>query len=96
MTLLGLLLGDPGTCLVTGVEENDDPPGSVRMYVHARGLGIYAIVADPRDVETLRRAWGSAQHLYTATPPDDRLYQDERPTPPVGSNSETRGGGEMP
>jgi hypothetical protein len=73
--LMAFAFGLGGTTLVVGVE--DDPDGSLRMYVGRRSKGIYAIVDDPAEQDRLRSAWGSGGHLLTAIP--ETLFQDDLP-----------------
>lgn len=49
--------------LVVGVEDNDNPPGSVRVYLNRRYDGHYVIVAEPADVRHVRAAWGAGGHV---------------------------------
>jgi hypothetical protein len=76
--LMAFAFGMGATTLVVGVE--DDPDGSLRMYVGHRFKGIYAIVDDPAEKEKLRSAWGSGGHLFTAIP--ETLFQDP-PAPAI-------------
>lgn len=67
----------PGSVLITGVEDDPDEPGLLRVYVGARGGWNYVLVSDPADQESIRSAWGStAKHLTTRLDPDAPIYHD--------------------
>lgn len=63
--------------MVTGVEDMDD--GALKVYVGPRYNGIYCIVDDEEGKAAVRRAWGQGGHVFTAMPPADALFQDEKP-----------------
>jgi hypothetical protein len=70
MSLMGLLSGT--STFVVGVE--DDPDGSLRMYVGHRARGIHTHVVDERDKQELRRAWANVMgHVVVEAPPVEAL-----------------------
>ncbi len=68
-----------GKALVTGLE--DDPTGALRVYVGAQGL--YALVEDPVDQETICNAWASMVHVLVPMPQPDQLFVDYTVRPPL-------------
>jgi hypothetical protein len=73
MSFAALLTGN--ACLIVGVE--DDPDGSLRVYLGARWKGIHVHVDDETARAEIRRAWGDplSAHVFTARPPADALCQ---------------------
>jgi len=71
MSFFGLS-GD--TTFMVGVEDHDDPPGSLRVYVGHRYKNIYCIVDDEDAKRDVLRAWGHGGHVLMPLPPADRLY----------------------
>lgn len=61
VSILDVALGQ--AVFVVGVEDNDDPPESVRVYLNRRYDGHYVVVADPGDVRHVRAAWGAGGHV---------------------------------
>lgn len=67
MSVLGAMLGVPGDArLIVGIE--DDPDGSLRVYVGARYTGIHTHVLDEEAKEDVRRAWPGWGHLFADIP----------------------------
>jgi hypothetical protein len=60
----------PDGHLIVGLE--DDPDGSLRVYVDHRSTGIHSHVIDPKAVEEIRNAWAATHmgHLTTRIPSD--------------------------
>lgn len=61
MSILDVAIGQ--AVFVVGVEDNDDPPESVLVYLNRRYDGHYVIVAEPDDVRHVRAAWGAGGHV---------------------------------
>lgn len=63
--------------IVVGVED-DPETGMLRMYVGARWRGVYALIEDPEDQETLRREWADPTRILVVPKPEpDQLFKDE-------------------
>ncbi len=56
----------PDGCLIVGVE--DEPGGSMRVYLNARWTGVHTHVDDPVAQDEIRGAWGSNRHVLTIVP----------------------------
>ena len=61
--MIGLLFGER---LIVGIE--DDPDGSLRVYVDARHTGIHTHIDDESAKEQVRNAWASSVHLTAPIP----------------------------
>lgn len=55
--------------MVTGLE--DQPDGSLKVYVGARYRGLYFVTDDAETQKALRVGWAHGGHLLILTPPAD-------------------------
>jgi hypothetical protein len=86
----------PDDCLLVGVSE-DEPDGSMRIYLGARYTHLHTHLSDPTEKENVRRIWNNghnADHIFTNVPLDKRCtcpeldaVQAEQAEQPESENS---------
>lgn len=75
MPPMAAFFGAQPVTLLVGVE--DGPDGTLKAYLGARYKGIYVLVVDPEEQETVRRAWGSGGHIWWSPVPSQELLHKD-------------------
>jgi hypothetical protein len=75
---IGSFLGVEPVTLLVGLE--DEPDGTLRVYLGHRAKGIYMQVITPQAQEHFRRAWGGGFGYVWMwpLPPADALFRDDK------------------